>query len=833
MLDSQTKKRIDTARDILVGKISDPKSQVEQITIALIYKFMDDMDKQSEELGGKAKFFTGEYAPYAWSKIFDPRVSGHDLVVLYGEAIQGMNQNPNIPLLFRSIFKNAYLPYRDPETLKSFLKVISEFEYDHSERLGDAFEYLLSVMGSQGDAGQFRTPRHIIDFMVKAVDPDKNETILDPACGTAGFLISSFKHIQSKNRDKESGKINLTPDEKKRLIENFSGYDISPDMVRLSLVNMYLHGFQNPKIYEYDTLTSEEKWNEYYDVVLANPPFMTPKGGIRPHKRFSVQANRSEVLFVDYIAEHLSVHGRAGVIVPEGIIFQSANAYKALRKMLVDSGYLYAVVSLPSGVFNPYAGVKTSILLIDKTLARKTRNILFVKIENDGFDLGAQRRAIDKNDIPRILDVLSKYKQKVLKGEELIVREEDKTYAHIVAKEKIVASGDYNLSGDRYKETVSFVNQKWPMVELGEVCEIDPTKKELKNINWELDVSFVPMADLLQRQMVFPIKESKKIKDVIKGYTYFRENDVLLAKITPCFENGKSGIARGLTNDLGFGSTEFIVLRHKDHILPEWIYFLISSDSFLKQGKNNMTGSAGQQRLTKNFVENYKIPLPPLEIQEKIVAELDGYQKIIGGAKQIIENYKPTIKIDPSWEMVELGEVCSVQSGGTPSKNKKEYWEHGDIPWVGSTVCKDCFVDRIQQFITKEGLKNSSAKIFKPKTTLIALVGATIGKTAFLMVESATNQNIAGIYPKDDKMLLPEFVFYISQILYREFMNLGSGKFRMANLSFVKSLKIPLPPIDVQQQIVTQIESEQKIINENKKLIEIFEQKIKDKIQEV
>ena len=232
-------------------------------------------------------------------------------------------------------------------------------------------------------------------------------------------------------------------------------------------------------------------------------------------------------------------------------------------------------------------------------------------------------------------------------------------------------------------------------------------------------------------------------------------------------------------------------------------------------------------------VQQIKIPLPPLEIQEKIVAELDGYQKIINGAKQIIENYKPTIKIDPSWEMVELGEVCSVQSGGTPSKNKKEYWEHGDIPWVGSTVCKDCFVNRTQQFITEEGLKNSSAKIFKPKTTLIALVGATIGKTAFLMVESATNQNIAGIYPKDDKMLLPEFVFYISQILYGEFMNLGSGKFRMANLSFVKSLKIPLPPIDVQQQIVNQIKKEQRLVGANKELLTLFEQKIKDRIAQV
>jgi len=224
------------------------------------------------------------------------------------------------------------------------------------------------VLGSQGDAGQFRTPRHIIDFMVEVLDPKKNETILDPACGTAGFLISAWKHILKNNTDKTTGD-KLTPDERVRLAANIKGYDISPDMVRLSLVNLYLHGFSDPHIVEYDTLTSDEKWNEVADVILANPPFMSPKGGIKPHKRFTVQASRSEVLFVDYMAEHLTATGRAAIVVPEGIIFQSGTAYKALRKMLVDTS-LVAVVSLPAGVFNPYSGVKTSILILDKRVAQ-------------------------------------------------------------------------------------------------------------------------------------------------------------------------------------------------------------------------------------------------------------------------------------------------------------------------------------------------------------------------------------------------------------------------------------------------------------------------------
>jgi type I restriction enzyme M protein len=315
MLDTDTKRRIDTARDILVVKVPDPKSQVEQITIALIYKFMDDMDAESEELGGKRKFFGDGFARYGWAKLMRSGLGGYETLNLYAEAIAKMPENPGIPPLFRDIFKNAYLPYRDPETLKMFLKVIDEFTYDHSERLGDAFEYLLSVLGSQGDAGQFRTPRHIIDFIVEIVDPKKNETVLDPACGTAGFLISSYKHILKANTDAKGNKT-LTLDEKRCLAQNFKGYDISPDMVRLSLVNLYLHGFADPHIFEYDTLTSQDRWNEYADVILANPPFMSPKGGIKPHNRFSVQSKRSEVLFVDYMAEHLAPTGRAGIIVP-------------------------------------------------------------------------------------------------------------------------------------------------------------------------------------------------------------------------------------------------------------------------------------------------------------------------------------------------------------------------------------------------------------------------------------------------------------------------------------------------------------------------------------
>lgn len=625
MLDNETKRRIDTARDILVGKVPDPKSQVEQITIALVYKFMDDMDKEAVELGGKPSFFTGDYERYAWSKIFDPRIGGHEMLGLYGEAIVKLNQNPNLPQLFRDIFKNAYLPYRDPETLKLFLKTINEFSYDHSERLGDAFEYLLSVLGSQGDAGQFRTPRHIIDFMVQLANPQKHETVLDPACGTAGFLISSYKHILKENRKKVPGDL-LNTEERKKLLTNFKGYDISPDMVRLSLVNMYLHGFVQPQIMEYDTLTSEERWNEYADVILANPPFMTPKGGIKPHKKFSVQSNRSEVLFVDYIAEHLTPTGRAAVIVPESIISQSAVAYKALRKMLVEN-YLYAVVSLPAGIFNPYSGVKTSILLIDKQIAKKVDAILFVKIENDGFGLGAQRREIQSNDLPDAYSIITEYKSAVQNGKIYhFTFDEKPCNTLLVKKEKLTENDEFNLTADKYRSVVGGPKHKYPEVFLANAVDTVTPPKKLQTSEYLTDGK-IPIIDQSQEYIAGYTNDEDAIINPSNPYIIFGDHTCAIKYIDFSFAQGADGIK--------------ILSPHKE-FLPKFLYYYL---------KNNPIKSDGYKRHYSKLKE-MKIPLPPPAIQREIVEEIEGYQKRIDDCHILISTYEDKIKllIDKVWE---------------------------------------------------------------------------------------------------------------------------------------------------------------------------------------
>ena len=650
MLDADTRRRIDTARDILVGKVPDPKSQVEQITIALIYKFMDDIDAESEELGGNRAFFAGDFEKYGWARLMGPGIGGHETLNLYAEAITRMPENPGIPPLFRDIFDNAYLPYRDPETLRAFLKVVDGFEYDHSERLGDAFEYLLSVMAAQGDAGQFRTPRHVIDFIVAVVDPKKDETVLDPACGTAGFLISSYKHILAANTDAD-GASTLTPDDRARLASNFQGYDISPDMVRLSLVNMYLHGFTAPRIVEYDTLTSDDRWNEYADVILANPPFMSPKGGIRPHNRFSIQSRRSEVLFVDYMAEHLTAAGRAGIIVPEGIVFQSQNAHRRLRKMLVED-YLVAVVSLPAGVFNPYSGVKTSILILDRALARKTDSIAFFRVQHDGFDLGAQRRPIDENDLPRVQAEITAYLQGLrsaaappLAASRLAagVAESEAEYTPneatggvgaagglVVKKERMAADGQFNLTGERYREAVSSASH-FARVQLGEVADVIAGQSP-------------PGRSYNEKGQGTPFYQGKMefremyIGDPVKWTTdprrFAEQHDILMSVRAPV---GPVNLA---TQRICIGRGLAAIRPIQDRLDATYAFYILR---FMEPEITGSTGAAFAS-INKGDIQGIQIPVPPLEVQREIVAEIEGYQKVIEANRKLIERFEGKIQ---------------------------------------------------------------------------------------------------------------------------------------------------------------------------------------------
>ena len=648
MLDVDTRRRIDAARDILVGKVPDPKSQVEQITIALMYKFMDDMDAMSEKLGGRRSFFAGDFARFRWSALVNSGLGGHEMLERYVEAIASMLANPGIPLLFRRMFDKVYLPYNDAETLRLFLTEVDGFDYADSEQLGDAFEYLLSYLGVQGKLGQFRTPRHIIDFIVAIIDPMKDDTILDPACGTAGFLISARKHILAASPD-TNGNSSLTPDELGRLASNLIGYDIDPGMVRLSLVNMYLHGANDPRIQEYDTLTQETNWNQYADIIIANPPFMNPKGGIRPHKRFSLKSNQSAVLFVDYMVEHLMPDGRAGIIVPESIIANRTNVHTQLRKMLVDK-CLVAVISLPAGVFNPYTNSKTAILILDKVLASESETIGFFKIDNDGRDLGAQRRPIESNDLPAVQASVIEYLRRLRTAETLEGYEP--TLGIVVDKSQITSVNGYHLNGERYRERPA-QNSPWPMARLGDIAElvrgVTYTKDDevttgghqvLRANNINLQTSLVDLSDVKNISTEVPLEKSKRLQ----------AGDVFI-----CLASGSKdhvGKVAYIRNDMDFYFGGFMgaIRVTDDRLLPGYLFNVLRQPHFNSFLRSQIAG-INIRNLSASILYEFQIPLPPLEVQAMIVAEIEEYQDSISSARAEIERMESQISatVDRVW----------------------------------------------------------------------------------------------------------------------------------------------------------------------------------------
>ncbi|MEM7375612.1 MAG: N-6 DNA methylase [Bacteroidota bacterium] len=806
MLDSTTRRRIDGLRDILVGKIPTPQGQVEQITTGLIYKFMHDIDVESVAMGGVPSFFVGDYEQYGWKHLFDPKLGGAGRVRLYSAAIENMYTNPTAPPLFREMFKNAYLPFKDPVTLNMFLKAIDEFHYSHSEQLGDAFEYLLSFMGSQGDAGQFRTPRHIIDFIVAIVDPQKHETILDPACGTAGFLISSFKHILAQNTDTSPGD-RLTVAERRQIGNHLAGYDISPDMTRLSLVNMYLHRFTNPRIYEYDTLSSDDRWGEYYDVILANPPFFSPKGGsIQPHSRFGVQSSRAEVLFVDYIMDHLKPTGRAGIIVPEGIIFQTGTAYKTLRKKLVED-CLIGVISLPAGVFQPYSGVKTSILILDRAQSRKSDSIFFAKVEHDGFSLGAQRKPTDKNDLPKILESIRK--------------DRDGEFVNRVSKNKI-KDNSFILTFGLYKASRSVVSN-FSAVKLGEICKFINgrafKKHELLN---EGKYPVLRVGNFFTNSSWYYSNfELEEDKYCDKGDLLYAWSASFGAKIW----NGNKTI---------YHYHIWKIILEESIINKVFLKYLMD---FMTNSFKESDGRGGiMMHLTKSGMEQQRIPLPPIEIQQEIVEELEGYQKIINGCRQVVENYKPTIDIDPSWEMVELGEFCSLQNGyAFASKDMYDEPRDGFLP-----VIKIGNVSRNSRTDTNCKYHEYSGKlanfILNKGDAVIAMTGATVGKVSLIPNgRFLLNQRVGKIAIKDPSISQSFVNLNIQTDKFYNYCQQTAAGGAQGNISGEQILEFTIPKLSAEEQD-TLVKSQKVISNViwgNKKLIEIYTRKIQDRISKV
>ena len=809
MLTSDVKRRIDAARDVLVGVAPNPTTQIEQITFALIYKFMHDMDQSAVKAGGEASFFTGTLKKYSWDKVLDSRLGNHEKLALYSEALEKFTEAKQLPELFRSIFRSAYLPYKSPETLGLFLKEMNHFDYTHPEELGNAYEYLLSIMSSQGDAGQFRTPRHIIDFMVDVINPSKDDRILDPACGTGGFLISSYKHIleqhDGKNDPKKKEKP-LTPDDRKKLMANLEGYDIDPTMVRIAQVNMYLHQFKNPQIFQYDTLTSEERWNDKYDVILANPPFMSPRGGIRPHNKFGVASNRAEVLFVDYIINHLKPKGRAGIIVPEGIIFQGGVAYKALRKNLVENG-LYAVVSLPGGVFQPYSGVKTSILLFDMDFSKQIQEIAFLKISADGFDLGSTKRMVTQNDLPQALKILEEWKNGRPKSDAILT---------LITKSEIASKGEYSLSAERYKVATDFLNSGWDIKTLSELEDSGVLELGRGQI--------ISKTDLLETPGIYPVYSSSAqgIGEFGQYGKYLFDEEM----ITWSVDGGGRFFYRPMHKFSVTNVSGWLRIQNKELLNAKYLFYVLENQ--WKTKDFNYVSKAHPSVIR----DIYRIPIPPMEIQQQIVSELDGFTAIIAGAKQIVDNWKPTIDAASDFKLVELNSFCTIQNGYAFSSTDMGEFQEGYLPVIKignvgadgeiDTKCKyHAYSKKLDSFVLEKG------------DVLIAMTGATVGKVASISSgKFLLNQRVGKVNLCSTEVTLDYVRLSLQSPKFYAYCQATATGGAQGNISAdeILKFKIPLAPLAIQTQLTSRVQEEKVQIDSLKTLVAIYESRCQEVI---
>ena len=521
---------------------------------------------------------------------------------------------------------------------------------------------------------------------------------------------------------------------------------------------------------------------------------MTPKGGIQPHKKFGISANRAEVLFVDYIASHLKPTGRAGVVVPEGIIFQSGKAYKELRKNLVEN-YLYAVVSLPAGVFQPYSGVKTSVLLFDKELAKQRDEILFVKVENDGYSLGAQRREVVGDQFPEALEVIEKFKS----GEEFASE-----FAHTVLRKEIAESGDYNLSGDRYKVSQLYEHADFPIVSLGEIVKISTGKKDVNEGNPNGKYPFFTCA----REHTYADE-----------YSYDQES-LLIAG------NGDVGNVKYYNGKFEAYQRTYILSGFQD-VEPIYLYHIL--DNTLKATLEKQKLGNTMPYIKMGMLSDYKIPLPPIEIQREIVAELDGYQKIIDAAQTIVQTYKPTIKINTEWEIASLGDYASVNNGQVLTEfdadGKNACIKVGDmnLPENSNSITTSSHWTNK----TLKGLVEVDSVLFPKRGAAIATNKKRLSK-----IPCYIDNNCMAITVRDKNKLCSSYLYYF--MLGFDLTSISnSAGVALINNPDIKGVKIPLPPIEIQREIVAELEAEQKLVNANKKLIEIYQQKIKSKIAEV
>jgi type I restriction enzyme M protein len=450
------------------GGITNPLMVIEQISFLMFARLLDIRETREEKKANRTKrpfkriFADGEQH-LRWSQFKNKTPADAMLKIVRDEVFPHFKQVAVDGAKFGEYMKDAQLMIQKPNLLVSAVSMIDKLPLTEGDTKGDLYEYLLSKLTTAGINGQFRTPRHIIRKMVEIVDPGPEDTIGDPACGTAGFLVSAMEYLMETYTSPEAiithedGSMTYTGDKLlpyRDHIQNhmLNGFDFDVTMLRIASMNLLLHGIDAPDIHYQDTLSTgfperfPEMAEDHFNVILANPPFKGSLDYEDVHASLlsKVKTKKTELLFVTLILRMLKLGGRSATVVPDGVLFGSSKAHLALRKMLVDDNQLEAVISLPSGVFKPYAGVSTAIIVFTK--GGKTEDVFYYDVQADGFSLDDKREVTpDINDLPDMLDRWRKRDPK---------KDTDRILKHFFVNAKQIRENKYDLSINRYKEVV-------------------------------------------------------------------------------------------------------------------------------------------------------------------------------------------------------------------------------------------------------------------------------------------------------------------------------------------------------------------------------------------
>lgn len=499
MITGELKNKIDGLWNVLAtGGLTNPLEVIEQITYLMFIHDLDETDnknaKECAMLGLSFKsIFSGEI------EVGDRTIDGQQLKWstfrdLPANKMYSIVQEWVFPFIknLHSDKNSAYSKYMDdaifklptPLILSKVVDCLDEIyalmgKTNEADIRGDVYEYLLSKISTAGRNGQFRTPRHIIKMMVELMDPKPGETICDPACGTCGFLVGASDYLRERYRNE----ILMNKENREHYMNHmFYGFDMDRTMLRIGAMNMMTHGVESPFIEYRDSLSDQNIDNNKYSLILANPPF---KGSLDADSVSSdllkvTKTKKTELLFLALFLRTLKVGGRCACIVPDGVLFGSSNAHKQIRKTLIENNRLEAVISMPSGVFKPYAGVSTGILIFTKTGHGGTDKVWFYDMKADGYSLDDKRTVVKENDIPDIIDRFNN-----LDKEEERNRTEQSFF---VDKEEIVEN-DYDLSINKYKEVIY------------EKVEYPPTSEilaDIESLNKEIEKNLEELKDLLK-----------------------------------------------------------------------------------------------------------------------------------------------------------------------------------------------------------------------------------------------------------------------------------------------------------------------------------------------